>query len=88
MGQRCQVEFHAARDGDVLTFEVQAWARPSARLVRWLYSSVRLAKEAQLNMWVRCCRAAAREAGGHPSNGVVIETRQLPEDVRVQPDTA
>lgn len=82
-----QVEFHAARDGDVLTFEVQAWARPSTRLVRWLYSSVRLAKEAQLNMWVRCCRAAAREAGGHPRDGILIETRQLPADVRTQPET-
>lgn len=77
-----QIEFHATFDNEVLTFEIEAWARPSTPLVRWLYCSVRLAKEIQLNMWVRFCRAAAQEAGGHPRNGVLIETRQLPHDVR------
>lgn len=47
-----------------LRFEIEAWARPSSEAVHVLYSCLQLAKEIQLNMWVRFCQSAARLAGG------------------------
>lgn len=71
-----QIEFHSADEGDQLVFEIEAWARPSNRVVRLLYSRMRLAKEIQLNMWVRFCKAAVATAGGRMLDGVHIETRR------------
>lgn len=71
-----QVQFRATEFDDVLTFEIQAWARPSTRLVHLLYARMRLAKEIQLNMWVRFCRAAADATGGRIIDGVYIETHR------------
>ncbi|QGK70704.1 DUF1990 family protein [Allosaccharopolyspora coralli] len=79
-----QVQFHAYSWDEVLVFEIRAWARPSTPLVRWLYSKLRLAKEIQLNMWVRFCCEAARQAGGRLQNGIRIRTHRLPADARVQ----
>ncbi|MDF1606078.1 DUF1990 family protein [Nocardioides sp. YIM 152315] len=70
-----QIEFRA-RDhapGEV-TFEIEVWARPATPLVRLLYQRLRLAKEIQLNMWVRFCVAAARRIDGRVSSGVHIDT--------------
>lgn len=74
-----QVQFRTEEQGDVLGFEVEAWARPATRLVHLLYARMRLAKEIQLNMWVRFCLAAAR-ACGRPLGGVEISTRWVPEE--------
>jgi Domain of unknown function (DUF1990) len=71
-----QVQFHATEQHDLLTFDTQAWARPSTRLVHLLYSRMRLAKEIQLNMWVRFCLAAAAAAGGAILDGVRIVTHR------------
>ena len=71
-----QVQFHATEHDDMLTFEIQAWARPSTRLVHLLYSRMRLAKEIQLNMWVRFCLAVAAAAGGDIIDGVQIVTHR------------
>ena len=73
-----QIEFRARDEDGHLTFEIEAWARPGSALVHLLYSRLRLAKEIQLNMWVRFCRAAARAAGGRPSHGIEIETVEGP----------
>ncbi|HET7326564.1 MAG TPA: DUF1990 family protein [Nocardioidaceae bacterium] len=70
-----QVQFRAYDDGDLLVFEVEAWARPSTPVVHLLYARLRLAKEIQLNMWVRFCLAAAAAAGGRLTDGVQIDTR-------------
>ena len=75
-----QVQFRAEEQGDVLVFEVEAWARPASRLVHLLYARLRLAKEIQLNMWVRFCLAAAAASGGRPLDGVGISTRWVPVD--------
>lgn len=72
-----QVQFHAEPDGDELVFTIEAWARPSTRAVHLLYSHLRLAKEIQLNMWVRFCRAAAKRSGGRLIDGVHIRTHCL-----------
>lgn len=72
-----QVQFQAHEDGALLVFEIQLWARPANRLVHLLYSHLRLAKEVQLNMWVRFCLAAVSTAGGQLVDGVHITTRRL-----------
>ncbi|MDQ3762536.1 MAG: DUF1990 domain-containing protein [Actinomycetota bacterium] len=72
-----QIEFRARQEGSRLWFEIEAWARPSNRAVHLLYSRLQLAKEIQLNMWVRFCLTAADLAGGRPRGGVTIRTRVL-----------
>ncbi|MGH3897621.1 MAG: DUF1990 family protein [Pseudonocardiaceae bacterium] len=48
-----QIEFRVRSESSRLRFEIEAWARPGSRTVHVLYSRLRLAKEIQLNMWVR-----------------------------------
>lgn len=79
-----QVQFQARDAGTALEFEIHAWARPSTQLVRWLYCVLRLAKEIQLNMWVRFCRQVVTNSGGRLFDGVWIQTLQLPDHARVQ----
>jgi hypothetical protein len=73
-----QIEFRAYDEPPLLVFEIEAWARPADRAVRLLYSHLRLAKEIQLNMWVRFCEAVAEHAGGRPVDGVEIRTTVTP----------
>ncbi|WP_026454164.1 DUF1990 family protein [Saccharomonospora iraqiensis] len=72
-----QVWFRAFGDGDQLVFEVELWAAPASRLVHLLYARLRLAKEIQLNMWVRFCLAAVETSGGRLVDGVEIFTHRL-----------
>ena len=69
-----QIEFRAQPEGTQLRFEIEAWARPGNHLVHLLYTHLRLAKEIQLNMWVRFCRSVAGLAGGRVHGGVTIRT--------------
>ncbi len=70
-----QIEFRVRPAGSRLRFEIEAWARPSSRAIDLLYARLRLAKEIQLNMWVRFCLTAAKLAGGKARGGVTIQTR-------------
>jgi Domain of unknown function (DUF1990) len=70
-----QIEFRAWPAGSMLRFEIEAWARPSSWAIDLLYSRLQLAKEIQLNMWVRFCLTAADLAGGRARGGVTIRTR-------------
>ncbi|MGW9306841.1 DUF1990 family protein [Saccharomonospora azurea] len=72
-----QVEFRADSEDGVLVFVIELWARPAGRLVHLLYSHLRLAKEVQLNMWVRFCLAAVATSGGRLLDGVHVDTRSL-----------
>ncbi|MYQ96621.1 DUF1990 family protein [Streptomyces sp. SID4946] len=72
-----QVQFRAHTDGDLLVFEIELWARAATRLVHVLYSHLRVAKEIQLNMWVRFCLSAVKISGGRLVDGVHIHTRRL-----------
>ncbi|MES9524940.1 DUF1990 domain-containing protein [Streptomyces capoamus] len=72
-----QVQFRAREDGGLLVFEIELWACPAGRLVHLLYSHLRLAKEIQLNMWVRFCLSAVATSGGRLADGVHIRTRWL-----------
>ncbi|HEY3691801.1 MAG TPA: DUF1990 family protein [Pseudonocardiaceae bacterium] len=74
-----QIEFRAWPRGSSLQFEIEAWARPGSPLVNLLYTHLRLAKEIQLNMWVRFCQGAAEVAGGRVRGGVTINTRVVEE---------
>jgi hypothetical protein len=73
-----QIEFRAYDDAPHVVFEIEAWARPASRAVQLLYAHLRLAKEIQLNMWVRFCLAAAQDLGGRPADGVRIDTTVTP----------
>jgi Domain of unknown function (DUF1990) len=73
-----QVEFRAYDEPSHVVFEVETWARSSSRLVHLLYSKLGLAKEIQLNMWLRVCQAAARIARGRVDGGVEIGTVVTP----------
>ena len=70
-----EIEFRASRDGDVLGFEIESWARAGDRLAALLYNKLRLAKEIQLNMWSHFCVRVAALAGGRARGGVTIRTR-------------
>jgi hypothetical protein len=73
-----QIEFRAAREGEVLRFEIESWARAGDRLAALLYNRLRLAKEIQLNMWSHFCVRVAALAGGRPQGGITIRTRWVP----------
>jgi Domain of unknown function (DUF1990) len=72
-----QIEFRARSRSPQLCFEIEAWGRSSNWTVHLLYSHLRLAKEIQLNMWVRFCQTAACLAGGRARGGVTIRTRVI-----------
>jgi Domain of unknown function (DUF1990) len=84
-----QVQFRAHGDDGLLVFEIELWARSASRLVQLLYAYLRLAKEVQLNMWVRFCLSAVTASGGRLRDGVHISTRWLdhPEDKAYLPRT-
>jgi hypothetical protein len=81
-----QVEFRAEGDGTALRFTIETWHRCATRPVELLYARLRLAKEIQLNMWVRYCTGAAKVAGGRPRGGVTIRTRRLDGQPGAHPD--
>jgi hypothetical protein len=68
-----------------LAFEVETWARAANHRVDLLYSRLRLAKEIQLNMWVRLCQAVAARAGGRCREGIHIRTAVAPAPDPVRP---
>ncbi|RRO19330.1 DUF1990 family protein [Saccharopolyspora rhizosphaerae] len=72
-----QIEFRAVPDEAGLRFEIETWARPSSELVNLLYARLRLAKEMQLNMWVRYCLSIVDVCGGRASGGVSVTTRRV-----------
>jgi len=74
-----QVRFRAYPDSELLVFEVEVWARCATPTVRLLYARLRLAKEVQLNMWVRFCLSAVKASQGRLVDGVHISTLTMPE---------
>jgi hypothetical protein len=69
-----QIEFRARDEDRELVFEIESWARAANRVVGLLYAHLRIAKEVQLNMWVRFALAAVRESGGRAVGGVEVRT--------------
>ena len=78
-----EITFRALRtdDGD-LRFEVESWARSSSHVLHVLYDVLRLAREMQLLMWARMCRAVVDLTGGTALRGVQVVTERCPWDER------
>jgi hypothetical protein len=71
-----QIEFTASRDGDMVVFDIESWARSGDRLSDLLYDRIRMAKEIQLHMWTSLLERVVRLAGGRMTGGIDIFTRR------------
>ena len=72
-----QIEFSAGREGELLVFGIESWARSADRLSDLLYDRVRMAKEIQLHMWTSLLERVVRVAGGRMAGGIDIDTRRV-----------
>ena len=72
-----QIEFRARRDGGLLVFEIESWARSSSRLVNLLYHRLRMAKEVQAHMWISFLERVVQLAGGRMTGGIEMETERI-----------
>jgi hypothetical protein len=72
-----QIEFRASRSGDLLTFEIESWARSGDRLSNLLYQHLRMAKEVQLHMWTSFLEQVARLSQGRLTKGIEIVSRRV-----------
>jgi Domain of unknown function (DUF1990) len=72
-----QIEFRASRNGEMLCFEIESWARSSDWLSNLLYHHLRMAKEVQLHMWTSFLEQVATLAGGRLTGGVQITSRTV-----------
>ena len=72
-----EIVFRALRtDDDHLRFEVESWARSSSHLLHVLYDVLNLAREMQLLMWARMCRAVVDLTGGTAVEDVQVVTER------------
>ena len=71
-----QIEFRVS-DGDLITFEIESWARSSNRYSNLLYHHVRMAKEVQLHMWISFLEGVVDVSGGRMTGGITIDTRRV-----------
>jgi hypothetical protein len=65
------------RQDDLLTFEIESWARSSGRFSNLLYHHVRMAKEIQLHMWISFLEGVVSMSGGRMTGGIHIDTRRV-----------
>jgi uncharacterized protein (UPF0548 family) len=72
-----QIEFRAERDGDLLRFTIESWARNGDRVAELLYDRLRMAKEVQLHIWTSLLERVAELSGGRLTGGIEIRTRRL-----------
>jgi hypothetical protein len=71
-----QIEFRVT-DGDLITFEIESWARSSNQYSNLLYHHVRMAKEVQLHMWISFLEGVVKLSGGRMTGGITIDTRRV-----------
>jgi hypothetical protein len=71
-----QIEFRVGQD-DLLTFEIESWARSATRFSNLLYHHVRMAKEIQLHMWISFLEGVVSLSGGRMTGGIGIDTRRV-----------
>ena len=72
-----QIEFRAMRNGEMLHFEIESWARSGDRLSNLLYHHLRMAKEVQLHMWTSFLERVASLAEGRLTGGIEIISRKV-----------
>jgi len=73
-----QIEWSARRDGELLVFRIESWARAGDRLSALLHDRIRMAKEVQLHMWTSVVEKVVARTGGRLEGGIDIETRRVP----------
>jgi hypothetical protein len=73
-----QIEFRV-RSGELITFEIESWARSSDRFSNLLYHHLRMAKEVQLHMWISFLEGVVSISGGRMTGGIEIDTRRVEE---------
>jgi hypothetical protein len=71
-----QIEFRVA-PGELISFEIESWARSADKVVNLLYSHAKMAKEIQLHMWISFLEGAVSVSGGRMTGGVDIDTRRI-----------
>lgn len=71
-----QIEFRVGHQ-ELMTFEIESWARSATRLSNLLYHRIRMAKEIQLHMWLSFLEGVVSMSGGRMTGGVEIETRRV-----------
>lgn len=76
-----QIEFRV-RGGELITFEIESWARSSNRYSNLLYHHVRMAKEVQLHMWISFLEGVVAVSGGRMTGGITIDTRRVEDGFR------
>ena len=76
-----QIEFRV-RGGELITFEIESWARSSDRYSNLLYHHVRMAKEVQLHMWISFLEGVVDVSGGRMTGGITIDTRRVEDGLR------
>lgn len=71
-----EIEFRTSRveSSGFLRFEIESWARSSALALHLMYDVVPVARELQLLMWARMCRAVATLSGGTVMTNVQVTT--------------
>jgi hypothetical protein len=71
-----QIEFRAGRQ-DLLTFEIESWARSATRLSNLLYHRLHMAKEIQLHMWISFLEGVVSLSEGRMTGGIEIVTSRV-----------
>jgi hypothetical protein len=71
-----QIRF-SARNGDLLEFRIESWARSGDRLSNLLYHHLRMSKEIQLHMWTSMLERVAELSGGRLTGGIEIRTYRV-----------
>jgi len=74
-----QIRFQA-RDGELLEFTIESWARAGDRLSNLLFDQLRMSKEIQLHMWTSTLQRVAELSGGRLTGGIEIRTRRVEQD--------
>lgn len=72
-----QIEFRALRDGELIVFEIESWARSATKLADILYDRLRMAKELQFHMWMSTLEGIVRISGGKMTGGIDMHTRRV-----------
>jgi hypothetical protein len=71
-----QIEFRAGRQ-ELLTFEIESWARSATRLSNLLYHRLHMAKEIQLHMWLSFLEGVVSLSEGRMTGGIEIVTSRV-----------
>lgn len=71
-----QIEFRTGRD-ELLTFEIESWARSATRFSNLLYHRLHMAKEIQLHMWISFLEGVVSLSEGRMTGGIEIETSRV-----------